>query len=85
MAKLVDALDLGSSAAMCESSSLSGPISSKRPLHEVFFRMPNGETPITPPRFAQFRIPTRKALRFVNGLASPGPLNIWDVALCRAK
>ena len=30
VAKLVDALDLGSSAAMCESSSLSGPTTLKR-------------------------------------------------------
>ena len=37
VAKLVDALDLGSSAAMCESSSLSGPISKKGLLLSSFF------------------------------------------------
>lgn len=37
MAKLVDALDLGSSAAMCESSSLSGPTKTKREPFQVLF------------------------------------------------
>lgn len=37
MAKLVDALDLGSSAAMCESSSLSGPTIYKKRAYTLFF------------------------------------------------